>query len=328
MPYDRAMPAAAPSQTLKTLLTGLFDYAGLFPPASLPMEKAVDEYNRRLLGEQAYAMGRFVCPASGLEELTRHGRVLMPGTFATSGYREMAGMVEPWQVSAVSDVPLEEALDAIGAFDARHATEDGGLAAVKSIELKMPDPGFVDEAMEAIPEDLHPFFEIPQERLLAGEDIRGYVAALATNEGAACKIRCGGVRPEMIPPAGAIADAIVACAASNVPLKCTAGLHHPVRAEQPLTYAADPPRAVMHGFLNVFVAMAFAKEARADRGTVVEILEETDPAAFVFTERAVAWRGREMDLVSFARSRERFALGVGTCSFAEPMDDLRGLGLL
>ncbi|MEL6330678.1 MAG: hypothetical protein AAFR38_13560 [Planctomycetota bacterium] len=318
------------TRSLHTLLHGLIDYAGLFPPATLGMAEAVAEYGRRRMSEEAFALGRFICPASRLDEFSAEARTLMPGTYATSGYREMAqaGMTDPWGVSVVVDTPLGEAVDRVDAFNDRHATEEQGLARADCLEVRAPEPGFIDEALDAIPADIRPFFEVPQEVVIGG-DPRGFIAAVAGNEGAAAKIRCGGVKAEMIPPSGAIARFIVACGAADVAFKATAGLHHPVRAEQALTYEADPPRAVMHGFLNVFVASALVKARLADEAKCVEILEEADPGAFVLSEEKISFRGElEVDLVGLSRSRERFALGYGSCSFAEPMDDLRGLGLM
>src|SRR5262245_27937410 len=72
------------------------------------------------------------------------------------------------------------------------------------------------------------------------------------------KIRTGGLKPDAIPAIADVAAFIVACADRRLPFKATAGLHHPVRAPYPLTYESNAPRAVMHGFLNVFLAAAFA----------------------------------------------------------------------
>ena len=324
------MTIQAPTRSVSALLSGLIDYAGLFPPASLAMEPAAEEFNRRRLSPDAPALGAFVCPASRLEELTASARVLMPGTYATSGYREMAspGMAEPWPLSVVIDTDLEEAIDAIEAFNARHAEEDGGLALVRAVELRMPTPGFVDEALEIIPEDLRPFFEIPPEVVLGGEDPRGYVAALAGSDGCAGKIRCGGVEPSMIPAPEQVARFIVACHRGQVPFKATAGLHHPFRAEQPLTYEADAPRAVMHGFVNVFVASALVHEGQADEARCAEIIAETDPGAFELGDDHAGWKELRVSVDRLSTARERFALGYGSCSFAEPLDDLRTMKLL
>ena len=117
---------------------------------------------------------------------------------------------------------------------------------------------------------------------------------------------------------------MVFCAERRVPLKATAGLHHPVRAPQPLTYDADAPRAVTHGFLNVFLAAAFAWHGDRDIGPV---LAETDPAAFRFDGRA-HWRDRSLDAGQVREARLHFAHSFGSCSFDEPVRDLEALGLL
>lgn len=309
--------------TVETLLTDLIDYAGLFPPAKCDMPTAVQNFARYHNGTDRFALGRFICTAGRLEELTEHGRVLMPGTYATSGYREMAIQTDPWPISVVGDLPLEETLDAIDAFNARHAAEDSGLAFVRSLETRAGSAEQVDDAIEAIPEDLQAFFEIP----LDG-DFRGLIATLAGNPGIGAKVRCGGVEPGMIPPTDAVGRFIHACAAADVPFKATAGLHHPVRAEQSLTYEDNPPRAVMHGYLNVFIAAALARSSRLDAAAITQILDETDPGAFVLDEDRVGWRDVTTDRTRFSRSRESFCLSYGSCSFTEPLDDLRGLQLL
>ena len=314
--------AASMTRTLRTLLSGLVDYAGLFPPANLDMPTAAQHYARDLMGEFHWALGRFVCPASRLEELTEHGRILMPGTHGFSGYREHADLAEPWKVSAILDLPLGESLDAIDDFNQRHASEDDGLARVDSCEVKAKSPGFIDAALDQIPEDVMPFFEID---VMGDADLRGIIASLAGHEGAA-KIRCGGIEPEMIPSVDRVAEFIALCATADVRFKATAGLHHPIRAEHPLTYENNPPRAVMHGFVNVFIAAALARSGKRDVVLLREVLEETDASAFCFDEDRVSWRDQKLDPTQLARAREAFSLSYGSCSFTEPIDDLKTLG--
>jgi hypothetical protein len=142
--------------------------------------------------------------------------------------------------------------------------------------------------------------------------------------GGFAKVRTGGVKPEAIPAVGDVAAFILACAERRLPFKATAGLHHPVRAPRPLTYEADAPRAVMHGFLNVFLAAAFAWHGDRD---VEPVLAETDPAAFRFDDRA-RWRDRSLDAGQVRDARRHFAHSFGSCSFDEPVRDLEALGLL
>lgn len=314
------------TESLRTLLAGLIDYAGLFPPAKLPMQPSVETFARARMGLHAWALGRFICPASRLEELSDAAAALMPGTFATSGYREHADILEPWRISVLIDGQLHADLELIAAFNARHEREDRGLAFADALELKVTRPGDIDDAIERIPDDFYPFFEFPAD-VVTGGDVRGFVAALA-GQGAAAKIRTGGITADAFPPPEAVAAFMLACNAAEVPFKATAGLHHPMRAEYPLTYEPNCPRGTMHGFLNVFLAAAMVREHRVDRQTTLRLLEERDPRAFRFTDDGVRWNDLVLDPMQIAHARETFALSYGSCSFDEPVQDLKTLGLL
>ena len=138
------------------------------------------------------------------------------------------------------------------------------------------------------------------------------------------KLRTGSVKPEGIPGVEEVARFILDCADRRLAFKATAGLHHPIRAEQPLTYEANAPRAVMHGFLNVFLAAAFAWHGDRD---IRPILAETDPSAFRFDDRA-HWRDKSLSFEQVREARMNFAHAFGSCSFEEPVRDLQTLGLL
>jgi hypothetical protein len=55
-------------------LARLIDHAPLFPPASLSLSDAIAEDERARASESAFALARFVCPASRLDELPDIGR--------------------------------------------------------------------------------------------------------------------------------------------------------------------------------------------------------------------------------------------------------------
>src|SRR5688572_17124047 len=60
----------------------ILDYAGLFPPAQLPFDQALRNYlNYRASGD-ASMLGRFVCPAARLGELTAHRDALAANPIA------------------------------------------------------------------------------------------------------------------------------------------------------------------------------------------------------------------------------------------------------
>jgi hypothetical protein len=139
--------------------------------------------------------------------------------------------------------------------------------------------------------------------------------------GLRAKIRTGGVTADAFPTPERVAAFLRACKAAGVAFKATAGLHHPLRCVKPLTYEANAPAGTMHGFVNVFLAAAMLDQAE-------EILREEDPRAFAFGDDAVAWRGQEVSTHALARTRRDFALSFGSCSFEEPISDLKELGWL
>jgi len=57
------------ARSQKALLSGLIDYAGLFPPAALSMEEAVRNYARYREGEHAWMLGKFVVPEARAHEV-------------------------------------------------------------------------------------------------------------------------------------------------------------------------------------------------------------------------------------------------------------------
>jgi hypothetical protein len=344
-----------PARSLTALMTGLIDYAGLYPPAKLPMDRAVDSYATYLRSPEAWMLGRFICPVSRLEEFRREARGMLPRTelpqaaapaaSAQNGVKagplappqppqpphppstpspppgagpKLEAWEEPWRISAIIDGDLDENLDAIFAFNHEHEKPASGLANIDAIEVKAADGAAIDSALDIIPEELYPFFEIP----LTG-DVRGLVASLAGAD-AAAKIRTGGVTPEAFPAPEAVAEFLVAASAADV----TAGLHHALRGEYTLTYEPGCPRAVMHGFVGVFLGAALARAARAGADEVREILLETGPDRFRFPEQGASWRDRRISVEDLEATRTSFALSFGSCSFEEPVEELKGLGWL
>lgn len=319
---------------IHALMSGLVDYAGLFPPAKLAMAASVEKYAQYAAGEYAWMLGRFILPVSKIEEFRKAAAGVLP---------RQAGE-EPWLISAIIDGDLDENLDSIFAFNHEHAQAKNGLANIDAAEIKVPMPGdagldaaaltgaaFIDDAIERMPEEVYPFFELPvlAPKGQVAPDLRGCIATLAGADGAA-KVRTGGLVPEAIPSSRAVAEFLCGCHAADVPFKATAGLHHAVRAEYDLTYEKGCPRSIMHGFVNVFVAASMLHALRIDVETVTKILEERDPKKFVFDASGIRGGGGSLavDTAQIERAREVFALSYGSCSFEEPLQELQGLGLV
>ena len=287
----------------RTLLHHAIDYAGLFPPAGLGMDEAVANYAAYLAGDDAWALGRFVVTAARLDEMARAAAPHLP--------RE--GAREPWRLSVL--MPADGDPGPLAAFNAAHARR----AMVDTVEVKAASPDEI-AAAGALARTMVTYVEIPADR-----DPAPLVEAIRA-VGARAKIRTGGVTADAFPTPADLLRFMKACLAAGVAFKATAGLHHPLRAQYALTYAPDAPRGTMYGYVNVFLAAAWLGAGLPDDAALA-LLEERDAGAIRWDGDSVRWRDRTLSGAELARSRDRVVMGFGSCSFREPLDDARRLGL-
>lgn len=288
-------------EALFTLLAEAVDYAGLFPPAALDMRAAVAEYAAHRDEPNAWMLGRFVLPASRLDEWAREAPPTVEGN--------------PWPLSVLAPAFDPSLRDAIVAFNQR----ERGRAAIDTVETRATTPREMPSA--SLTSGVAIFVEIP-----IGDDPANLLDAIR-GAGVRAKVRTGGTTPDAFPSAGQVARFIRRCVERDIIFKATAGLHHPLRAEYRLSYADGAPQGTMFGFLNVLLATMIAREGGAQKD-VVAALEERDPGAVSATDEAVIWRGRAFRNASLRAGRTRSITGFGSCSFNEPVADLRTLGLL
>jgi hypothetical protein len=293
-------PAGVSGDARRALLGRLIDHAALFPPASLPMDAALAEDRRARATPEGWILDRFVVPASRLPELAVYREPP-----ALSVVLDGAGGAEPdrWQPA------LQQDLRAV----ARAAAS--GLP-VELVEVRLPGPEVGAELLgaarervaEALGEAVRAYFEVPP-----GEGVTETLAAMR-RAGTAAKLRCGGAVPA--PPVEDVAAFVSACRDAGVPFKATAGLHHPIRAGS------------THGFLNLLAAAVFAHAEGLGAAELSPLLAEEDPAAFALDEAGFAVHDRRAGPAEIARARAELFNAYGSCSFSEPVDDLRAMGLL
>lgn len=286
------------------LLDGIVDYAGLFPPAALDMPTAVRNYASYLGDADAWMLGRFVIPVSRLDELDA-----VPNGLPSAP-------THPWRLAALVGAGIETDIARARAFNASHARR----ATIDVLEAKATSIEEIHRIGVAAGDDLTTFVELP-----AAADLDPLLAA-AKQHGLFAKIRTGGVVADAFPSAELVARFIRACLRAGVPFKATAGLHHPIRAAYRLTYDTGAPSGVMFGYLNVFLAAALMANGLSD-ADAVRLLGERDPDAFELHAGAVGWHGHRLTPDAARRVRERVAVSFGSCSFREPVDELRALAL-
>jgi hypothetical protein len=255
--------APAVTDARRALLERLIDHAALFPPASMSVERALAEDRRLRAGANAWLVGRFVVPASRVEELGE----------------------APLRLTVVLDGPLPD--------DPR----------IESVESRLgADPeelaGLAPEVYVEVPLDEGAPTATSNNLLLAS-------LAQLNALGLRAKFRCGGAS---VPSAQALAAAIRRCRELGLVFKATAGLHHVL------------PTDGEHGFLNLLAAAVFGDEEA--------VLQDADPHAFGVTADGFAWRGRTATAGEVARVRRELCASFGSCSVAEPVEELTALGIL
>jgi hypothetical protein len=305
------MPAAA---SLRALLAHSIDYAGLFPPCSLELEPALKNQAQYVRSDDARMLGAFVLPVGQFDAARKilsdfdpqhplHVSALGPKTEKAAAFRD-----------AIEDVDA-----AIRSFSASNVD----LISVNHLEMPLPhdvDLALIKEARSIIG-SLPAFWEAPAERA------EQTIALLAEHNSNAdkptfgFKLRTGGVTSDAFPSSAQIAKALVSPATHQVPIKFTAGLHHPIRQ-----YREDV-QTKMHGFLNVLGAAVLAAEHKWNEKQTAAMLDDEDPKSFLFDDEFFAWRKWKIDIKRL-KDRRRFVTSFGSCSFDEPREDLRALKLL
>ncbi|WP_157439650.1 hypothetical protein [Terracidiphilus gabretensis] len=276
-------------------LKGLFDYAGMFPPAGLRLEAAVRAYREYRQSNHAYALGCMVVSAKDLNALKET-------------------LQEDIRDLRLSVVATDEDLETIQ----KHLDE--GMP-IKMIEMKPADGSQVKSLKNKLPAGIDIYVELPM-------DLRNLDVADAVAEaGLHAKLRLGGVVAEAFPTTAHMAAMLNELFKRGLAFKATAGLHHAVRSRQPFTYSKDSERGMMHGFMNLLCAAALVWFG-GEEDDVTELLEEEGLLAFRVTEHSIRWRDFDWSADELREVRTGFLRSIGTCSFIEPVRDMEALGWL
>ena len=257
------------------------------------------------------ARGRFLCPAGRLEELA----AAVPDD-------------EPMRIGLILSADDQQAaLDAVcGRASALLDETDGGLE-IDAVEVAPAAEGVASVHVEDPGSVQRLYLEVPALALRSPEAVAAAVAGVAATRRAirtvdvGAKLRCGGVRADLVPSPQLVAAFLAACVTQQVPFKATAGLHHPVRHHN------AEAGWVMHGFLNVLGGGVLHAAGAVADDDLAELVADADPDAFALDADGLRWRGRAAGPDAIARARA-LVNGYGSCSFDEPVEDLLALGML
>jgi len=319
------------SLSINTFIDGIIDYAGLFPPANLNLFDSLSNYLNYIKTNKYNLLSSFVLPINLIDDFIPTLEKI--GT----DYSKL-------DISFVATKPN----DAINFIDSIKSDMDKINSLVnkndkiyaKAIEITLPIKSDIGENKDDFEklyntismvsklvnnEKLQVYYEVPNSKNWI-EITKNTIKLLAeynssNQNNISYKIRCGGVKPEMTPPNENVIAAIMTCTKYNVSLKATAGLHHPFR------HFNDELGGVMHGFVNIFVAIILSKNMNLRTELMLELLNDENPINFEWNDNGLTWQNHFISIEDIKESKDIIS-SFGSCSFDEPIDDLKELNIL
>lgn len=284
----------------KRLFSSIVDYAGLFPPAKLNLQQVMINYNRYQTANQSWMLGNFVLPISRLEEFESLLAI----------FPSEAKQTKSWPLSLIVNEPLESAIAKIQSLNKNNKIF------IAALEFPILSPREIEKLIPLLPTEIETFFEIP-----FNDDLKEYLSVIQGTK-ASAKVRTGGLKNEAFPTVDQVAQFIWDCANTGISFKATAGLHHPLPSEYPLTKASDSPTAKMHGFMNVAISTAFVYGQKLTFPELLIVLQESSLDNFHFNTKGICWCEHQLTLSELETARKHFFRSFGSCSFQEPVDEL------
>lgn len=311
--------------SLRALMDNVIDYAGIFPPGNLPLEEAVRNYRRYLDDDDSWMLRSFVLPISKLNNLeqymdlfstdkkirlsliiTKSNSVEEFDNVCKQDYQELVTFLEKYQDRAVVEsfeVPLptasptEDVLNNVSKFaEAFHA--------IAFCEMTEPLSTVWIRNMNRTMDAIKKF------NLKNPENELGY------------KLRTGGIKSELFPSIEQVAATLTRSTTDQIPIKFTAGLHHPIRMFR------NEVQSKMHGFLNIFLGYIFQVSDGLNQNQLEKILSDESGVNFEFSDNEIKWRDYKVSSTCIHDIRSQLLSSFGSCSFDEPRDDLRSLNFV
>jgi hypothetical protein len=326
--------------SLRPFLSHIVDYAGLYPPSELPLQEAFRKYLSHIEQKEAWMLSKFVVGTGLLRDLITliDAEPESPSPFKITLVGAASNDLDSFK--KVIDNTVSAIKNALASTEKK--------IRVSTLEIKVPLACLKEEnssdlqaaikyavqsmaKSETLPYQI--FFEVPgfefdidnAKVLIKG--IHTHNEWLESNEKenycfSGFKIRCGGVEAFQFPPSDYLAEAITFSRENAVPLKFTAGLHHPVR------HFNDSVQTKMHGFLNVFGASLLSYSKKLSATELLEILNDENASNFSFDETEFSWKGQSVSFEELHMLRDLSVTSFGSCSFDEPVEDLQKLNLI
>lgn len=295
IPYDN-------NRSLDLILKGLFDYAGMFPPAQRSFEGALQESaSFRTTLKRPWLVGSdFVLDTEHVRKLAtykdlRFDRTVSVCVLATGRISDVITAA-----TTLADTKFDNLSFQIASIEAK--------ASVDTIETLVAELGPAAQQLNAL---------IAIELDLSAEDWRETltkgVARLKTSPYRTA-LKCRATGPTGI-GAERLAAAISISADADLPLKVTGGFHHPIVEPGVHTYPM--------GFLNLAAAVMFRRvlHATASENVLHELLINDSASALTWKD-GVHFRSLRVSHTDLAKAKAAAHFSIGSCSLHEPDSDI------
>ncbi len=276
-------------------LRGLFDHAGMFPPATKPFDEALRDaaHFPDMLQRPEMIGADLVITAAQWPRLDAN-------TLDAAGF-------EPRRKCKIAIVAVALGDGSVMAREVgkHNDSRRGARTPVVSLELHFSDePGriYLSTLRRAMPGAsifIEPRWSVAQWR----NGLAPLVEQLVAQQ-AGLKFRCAGPTAVDRPTLAAI---VKVAADAKIPLKATQGLHHPVASD-------EHPQ----GFLTLLAALRLRQRHGAGFKEIESCLAEPDVKAFDLSA-GIAWRTWEATAEELAKLPQ---FAIGSCSLEEPDSDL------
>lgn len=321
------------TETLQTFLSDVVDYAGYFPPSDLPLDDALHNYAAYRTGSDRWMLGRFVLFASQLDQISSQSErfeeqppfrfsVLGSSTDHEEDFLEMIRNVRSNCSRFVREYGDQVRIEYLETKIAGHPEY---RQSPRRIRASIEQTVTAFESRPGAPDTI--FFETD---IASTETWRNHLETLtdalamigetdlAGETGVECgfKLRCGG--EAAVPSIRQVARTIATCHKKDIPMKCTAGLHHAIRGKDRGEEARPH-----HGYMNVIASSILCESEGFSPDELQEVLADTDADSFLFGESSFEWKDYQVERGDVETVRRVYLRSFGSCSFETPLEEAR-----
>lgn len=320
---------------LQELFGHSIDYAGLFPPASLTLEEAIKNYLEYAQSPLSIYLGNFVTVYRYIESLNeilenisdRMGNSDSENSISTDSIPLTVILSEDDAVSTIKDLLCTEVIhDSIK---------------LCSFELKLSETLCNDSDLEDLLKqivevmqaaglpDIRIYFEVLQTGDAGKDDLAFSILAsnvarfkskVTSTDGdhlMGLKCRFANAEAKKVPGIDLVCAMLITAMQAGLPLKATQGLHHL------LSNKKGDPRHCRFGYLSLFVACGLLCGSDITKDDLETLLAEENVENFKIRGSSISWRNYRLTIQEIREARRRFLSAFGSCSFTEPLNELK-----